>query len=203
MNSASRLSKQRDPSAQRSAMIAELASSARSGYSLDQRFYCDDEVFAADFEHVVARKWIVAGHIDRLRRKGDYFLFKIGTESIIIVRSDDSTINAFYNVCRHRGSLICTESEGRVTRLTCGYHAWSYGLDGALLSARLMPADFSKQDNGLHRCRVRVFYGLIFINLSDEEPADFDDTFGDLAPHLDFHGFADAKIAHARSYPTT
>jgi phenylpropionate dioxygenase-like ring-hydroxylating dioxygenase large terminal subunit len=203
MNNATRLSKQQDPAAQRTAMMAELTSSARSGYSLEQRFYCDDGVFAADFERVIARKWIVAGHIDRVRRKGDYFLFKMGSESIIIVRSDDSTISAFYNVCRHRGSLICTESEGRVTRLTCGYHAWSYGLDGTLLAARLMPADFSKKDNGLHRCRVRVFYGFIFINLSDEEPADFDDTFGDLAPHLDFHGFADARIAHARSYPTS
>ena len=94
-----------------------------------------------------------------VRNRGDYFLFKIGAESIIIVRSDASTINAFYNVCRHRGSLICTKPQGRVARLTCGYHAWSYGLDGALLAARLMPADFSKQDNGLHRCHIRVFHG--------------------------------------------
>jgi hypothetical protein len=49
---------------------------------------------------------------------------------------------------------------------------------------------------------VRVFYGFIFINMSDEEPVDFDASFGDLAPYLDFHGFADAKIAFSRSYPT-
>jgi phenylpropionate dioxygenase-like ring-hydroxylating dioxygenase large terminal subunit len=119
------------------------------------------------------------------------------------VRSDESTINAFYNVCRHRGSLICTKPEGRVVRLTCPYHAWSYGLDGALLAARLMPADFSKKDNGLQRCHVRVFHGFIFINLSDEAPVDFDATFGDLEPYLDFHGFAGAKIAYSQSYPTT
>ena len=172
------------------------------GYSLNRQFYCDDAVFAADMEQVVGRKWIVAGHVDRVRNKGDYFLFKIGDESIIIVRSDESTINAFYNVCRHRGSLICTKPEGRVARLTCGYHAWSYGLDGALLAARLMPADFSKQDNGLQRCHIRVFYGFIFINLSDEAPVDFDAAFADLAPYLDFHGFADAKIAYSQSYPT-
>ena len=89
-----------------------------------------------------------------------------------------------------------------MSRLTCGYHAWSYGLDGELLAARLMPADFSKKDNGLHRCHVRVFHGFIFINLSDGAPVDFDATFGDLEPYLDFHGFADAKIAHTESYPT-
>jgi phenylpropionate dioxygenase-like ring-hydroxylating dioxygenase large terminal subunit len=185
-----------------SSVIAPLAARTKSGYSLDRRFYCDDAVFAADMEQVIGRKWIVAGHIDRVRRKGDYFLYKIGNESIIVVRSDESTINAFYNVCRHRGSLVCAEPAGRVARLTCGYHAWTYGLDGALIAARLMPADFSKKDHGLHRCHVRVFYGFIFINLSDEEPVNFDASFGDLAPYLDFHGFADAKIAYAQSYPT-
>lgn len=185
-----------------SSAMAQLAAQTRSGYSLERPFYCDDAVFAADMEHVVGRKWIVAGHVDRVRNKGDYFLFKVGNESLIVVRSDESAIHAFYNVCRHRGSLICTAPSGHVSRLTCGYHAWTYGLDGALIAARLMPADFSKQDNGLHRCHVRMFYGFIFVNLSDQEPVDFDASFGELAPYLDFHGFADAKIAFSRSYPT-
>ncbi len=183
-------------------LMAGLAADTRTGYSLSRPFYCDDAVFAADMERVVGRKWIVAGHVDRIRNKGDYFLFNIGDESIIIVRSDESTVNAFYNVCRHRGSLICTKPQGRVARLTCPYHAWSYGLDGALLAARLMPEDFSKKDNGLQRCHSRVFHGLIFINLSDAAPVDFAATFADLDPYLDFHGLADAKIAHAESYPT-
>ena len=183
-------------------LVETLAANHRPGYSLDQRFYCDDEVFAADLREIVGRKWIVAGHVDRVRRKGDYFLFKVGKESIIIVRSDENTINAFYNVCRHRGSVICTDTQGHVARLTCPYHAWSYGLDGALLAARLMPADFSKAENGLHPCHVRVFHGLIFINLSEGAPVDFDATFADLGAYLDFHGLADAKIAHAESYPT-
>jgi phenylpropionate dioxygenase-like ring-hydroxylating dioxygenase large terminal subunit len=184
-------------------VIAPLAARTVCGYSLVREFYCDDAVFAADMDQVIGRKWIVAGHVDRVPRKGDYFLFRVGSESIIVVRSGESTVNAFYNVCRHRGSLVCAESSGRVARLTCGYHAWTYGLDGALLAAPLMPVDFAKKDFGLHRCHVRVFYGFIFINLSDEEPVDFDTSFGDLAPYLDFHGFGDAKIAYAQSYPTT
>jgi phenylpropionate dioxygenase-like ring-hydroxylating dioxygenase large terminal subunit len=183
-------------------VIGSLADNARAGFSLERAFYCDVAVFQADMEQIVSRKWLVAGHVDRVRAKGDYFLFKVGNESIIIVRSDESTINAFYNVCRHRGSVICTETSGKLARLTCGYHAWSYGLDGALLTARLMPADFSKKDNGLHRCHVRVFFGFIFINMTDGTPPDFDAAFGDLAPYLDFHGTATAKIAVSRSYPT-
>jgi phenylpropionate dioxygenase-like ring-hydroxylating dioxygenase large terminal subunit len=183
-------------------VMEQLAQGTRGGYSLQQEFYCDEAVFAADMREVISRKWLVAGHIDRVKRKGDYFLFKVGLESIIVVRSDESTIHAFYNVCRHRGSLICTSAEGHVARLTCGYHAWTYGLDGALLAARLMPADFSKADHGLRKVHCRVFHGFIFVNLSDTEPVDFEATFGDLAPYLDFHGFADARIAYAKSYPT-
>lgn len=183
-------------------LLEQHAAQSRPGYSLAQGFYCDEAVFAADLERIVQRRWIVAGHVDQLRRRGDYFLFRIGNESLIVIRSDEATIAAFYNVCRHRGSLICTESAGHVTRLTCPYHAWSYGLDGALLAARLMPVDFSKRDNGLHRCHVRIFHGFIFVNLSEETPVDFDATFGELTPWLEFHGFAGARIAHAEHYPT-
>ena len=65
-----------------------------------------------------------------------------------------------------------------------------------------MPTDFCKDDNPLHRCQVRVFFGFIFINLSEQDATDFDAAFADLAPYLDFHGFASAKIAFSRSYPT-
>ncbi|HEY2683349.1 MAG TPA: aromatic ring-hydroxylating dioxygenase subunit alpha [Steroidobacteraceae bacterium] len=183
-------------------VISKLAPHSKSGFSLQREFYCDEAVFAADMREVVSKKWLVAGHVDRLKRKGDYFLFKVGHESIIIMRSDETTISAFYNVCRHRGSLICLKDEGHVVRLTCPYHAWSYGLDGQLVSARLMPEDFVKADNGLHRVHVRVYFGFIFVNLSDGAAVDFDQAFGDLAPYLDFHGFADARIAFAKSYPT-
>ena len=186
-----------------SSLMAKLAAETRCGYSLDRKFYCDDEVFAADMDSVVSRKWIVAGHIDQVRNKGDYFLYRIGNESIIVVRQDDATVNAFFNVCRHRGSVVCTESAGSAKRFTCPYHAWTYSLDGELIAAPLMPADFSKKENGLHGCHVRVFHGFIFINLCRSTPVDFDVTFGNLAPYLDFHGFAEAKIAHRLSYPTS
>lgn len=186
-----------------SSLMAKLAAETRRGYSLDRRFYCANEVFAADMDSVVSHKWIVAGHTDQVRNKGDYFLYHIGNESIIVVRQDDATVNAFFNVCRHRGSVVCTESAGSAKRFSCPYHAWTYSLDGELIAAPLMPADFSRKENGLHGCHVRVFHGFIFINLCRSTPVDFDATFGDLAPYLDFHGFAEAKIAHRQSYPTT
>ena len=185
------------------ALMAQLAAATRVGYSFDREFYSSEAVFAADMAQVIGRKWTMAGHVDQIKQRGDYFLFKIGAEQIIILRENLTSVRAFFNVCRHRGSVICTEDHGHKTRLTCPYHAWTYGLDGALVSARLMPEDFSLADNGLRACHVRVFHGLIFINLSPDAPEDFDDTFADLAPFLDFHGFAGAKIAHRAAYPTT
>ena len=185
------------------ALMAQLAAATRVGYSFDREFYSSEAVFAADMAQVIGRKWTMAGHVDQIKQRGDYFLFKIGAEQIIILRENLTSVRAFFNVCRHRGSVICTEDHGHKTRLTCPYHAWTYGLDGALVSARLMPQDFSLADNGLRACHVRVFHGLIFINLSPDAPEDFDDTFADLSPFLDFHGFAGAKIAHRAAYPTT
>jgi phenylpropionate dioxygenase-like ring-hydroxylating dioxygenase large terminal subunit len=184
-------------------VMASLAAETRAGYSLPQDYYASEAVFKADFDTVISQKWIVAGHVSRIPNKGDYFLFKIGGEQIIVIRESSTSVRAFFNVCRHRGSTICQAESGNAPRLVCPYHAWTFGLDGRLISARLMPDDFDKADNGLLACHIRVFHGLIFINMSEDEPVDFDETFGDMGPILEYHGIADARIAHAGSYPTT
>ena len=183
-------------------LMKRLAARTRVGYSFEQEFYTSDAVFKADFEQVIAKKWIVAGHVSRVPNKGDYFLFRIGAEQIIVIRENEHSVRAFFNVCRHRGSTLCSAESGNAPRLVCPYHAWTFGLDGRLLAARLMPADFDKAENSLFACHARVFHGLIFINLSEGEPDDFDATFGDMGPILGYHGVADARIAHAGSYPT-
>ena len=183
-------------------LMQRLSAQTRDGFSLPREFYVSDAVFAADMDHVVGRKWIMAAHVDSLRQRGDYVLFKIGDEQIIIIRENETRIRAFYNVCRHRGSTLCSQPAGNAKKLVCPYHAWTYALDGSLVAARLMPDDFDKAANGLHPCHVREYFGFVFINMSDGEPDDFDSVFGDMADILDFHGFAQAKIAHAASYPT-
>ncbi|MFM7027834.1 MAG: aromatic ring-hydroxylating oxygenase subunit alpha [Chakrabartia sp.] len=185
------------------ALMRDLIAKTRIGYSFEQDFYVSDAVFQADMEKVISRKWIVAGHVSRIPNKGDYFLFKIGSEQIIVIRENEDSVRAFFNVCRHRGSTICSAESGNAPRLVCPYHAWTFGLDGKLLAARLMPDDFNKADNSLMACHVRVFHGLIFINMSADEPDDFDATFGDMGPILAYQGIDTARIAYAGSYPTT
>jgi phenylpropionate dioxygenase-like ring-hydroxylating dioxygenase large terminal subunit len=182
--------------------IDTLIETARQSNPRTQPFYCDEDLFARDMQKVVNRKWLLVDHESRIPEPGQYFLYEVGQESIIVVRDQELEINALFNVCRHRGSLVCLEPEGRRQRLTCPYHAWTYNLDGSLQAARLMPEDFDAQQHGLHRCHVKVHHGFIFMNLSPGEEPEFDEEFAVFEPHLEFHGFAEAKIAHRASYPT-
>lgn len=172
------------------------------GYSLAQPFYLDQGIFEVEFERVIEPQWLLVDHVSRIPNAGDYFLYEIAGESIIVVRGRDQEIRAFYNVCRHRGSRICREKQGNAKLLMCPYHAWSFDLDGSLKAARTMQEGFDPNEWGLHTCHIRVAEGLVFLNLSRDEPCDFDEFIEPLLPPLQLHGLADAKIGHAASYPT-
>lgn len=172
-----------------------------SHMSMGRDFYTAPAFHDLDMEAVFKNEWILVDHASRIPDRGQYFLFEIGNESIIIVRESDDRINAFYNVCRHRGSRVCLEKSGKRNLLTCPYHAWSYGLDGSLKAALTMPEGFDKSRYGLHSCHVEVVEGLIFINLSEDMPQDFDELYDKVIPYLQFQGIGEAKIAVKRNYP--
>ena len=88
------------------ATMQRLAANTRVGYSFEQEFYTSDAVFKADMDEVISQKWILAGHVSKVPNKGDYFLFRIGAEQIIIIRENADSVRAFFNVCRHRGSTL-------------------------------------------------------------------------------------------------
>lgn len=181
--------------------IDELPARQRHGYSLEQDFYCSDDVFRLDMDRVISRQWLLVDHESRIPNRGDYFLFKVGGDEIIIIREDEDKIHALFNVCRHRGSRVCLDQDGHKRLLTCPYHAWSYNLDGSLRAARLMPDNFDQSQYGLHRCHIRVFHGLIFVCLGKDDPPDFDAQYSAFGETLEFQGIANAKIAVQRDYP--
>src|SRR5258708_8839806 len=114
----------------------------RNGFTLEQRFYVDPGIFRRDVEQLLMRHWLCAGHESSVPNPGDYFLFDLAEESVIVVRGQDRQVRAFANVCRHRGSRICAAPSGTAKNFVCPYHAWTYGLDGTLLAARHMPTGF-------------------------------------------------------------
>ncbi|MFT5114459.1 MAG: phenylpropionate dioxygenase-like ring-hydroxylating dioxygenase large terminal subunit [Parasphingorhabdus sp.] len=170
--------------------------------TLGQPFYCSNELLQVDLSKVFSRHWILAGHISRLPRDGQYFLFQAGQESLVVVRENATTVNAFYNVCRHRGSRICLEDEGEVRNFVCPYHSWRYNLDGSLKFARSMPEDFDPADNGLIKCQVKLWHGLIFLHLGNAEDAPFEKIYAGFNPYVEQQGIAEAKTAARVNYPT-
>jgi Rieske 2Fe-2S family protein len=112
-------------------------------------------------------------------------MVELGRESVFVVADDEGEPHAFLNTCRHRGARVMEQSEGRVARVQCPYHAWSYGFDGALRSAPHTEEieDFDPGCYGLRPVRCAVVEGLVMIDLSGTAlPAA--DHVGDLAAAL-------------------
>ena len=185
------------------AEIDTLLQRHRPGYALERPFYVDPALFEAEYEHIISRNWQYVDLIQRIPKRGDWFLFNIAGEQLVIIRGDGDTVHAHYNVCRHRGSRVCLESEGNNLRLTCPYHAWSYRIDGTLANARAMPDDFDPTQFALKSCRVRLFEGMIFVNLTleDHVPLPEFDTIADaLQPWLARAELRNTKIVLHETY---
>jgi phenylpropionate dioxygenase-like ring-hydroxylating dioxygenase large terminal subunit len=171
----------------------------KAGWSLGRDYYKDPTIFEREKEKIIYDSWIFAGHVSQIPNKGDYFLYRLLDESAIIVRTSDSSIQAYYNVCRHRGSQICKEDKGTLQRFTCPYHAWTYKLDGSLMSARGMPEDFDRGESSLHVCAMEIIGGMIFVNFSDT-PDSLDKAREDLAEPLAMYDFEHMKVAVHKNY---
>ena len=183
-----------------SANLSELINNHQSGYSLEQSFYTNNDIYQKEIENIFLKHWILAGHVSQIPEHGDFFLVEFDKESIIITRTRTGEINALLNVCRHRGSRICLEPAGNAKSLTCPYHAWSYNLDGQLVAARNMNDEFDKSANGLHRVQLELVGGLIFISLA-EKPLSLTAMHVDLKETFDLFGFDKMKLAQQKSYP--
>jgi Rieske 2Fe-2S family protein len=136
--------------------------------ALPARYYTDPAIFGAELERLYFGRWISAGRTERVRNPGDYFLCELAGESVIVTRSADGAIRAFFNVCRHRGTRMCTVAEGALDgRIQCPYHGWSYGLDGSLLGAPHMDQPgFSRADYPLKTVALETWEGHIFLNFA-------------------------------------
>lgn len=178
-----------------SARLHELVATRTPGQSLDAEFYTDPEVFALDMAVIFGRHWIFAATDAEIPDPGDYVTVDFGPYSVIVVRDDDEQVRAFHNVCRHRGARILAEGHGSVGNIVCGYHHWTYGVDGRLRHVESPPADFDPSCFGLRRVHARSVAGLIFLCLSEETPSDFDEVAAIVESYIRPHKLVQAKVA--------
>jgi glycine betaine catabolism A len=140
--------------------------------------YTDAAAFAREQEMIFERLWFCAARSAEIVQPGSFRVVPVGRESVLIIRGHDGALRAFLNVCRHRGSRLCAEESGQVRRnLRCGYHAWTYGLDGRLVAAPNLAkmADIDRDAYGLFRVGLREWLGYAWVCVADEPPS-FEDT---------------------------
>ena len=128
--------------------------------------YVDPAFLALERQRLWQRSWLYACHADELPTPGSFLLLRNCGSPILLVRGKDDVVRAFYNTCRHRGGPIVRSDRGCVQGFVCGYHGWSYSLDGTLLNLR-DKRDFVGLDTstrGLKTIRCERFFNWIFIN---------------------------------------
>jgi phenylpropionate dioxygenase-like ring-hydroxylating dioxygenase large terminal subunit len=179
--------------------LEQLLAGYQSGFSLEQPFYTSQSVFNLEWTQIWGKNWLFAGNTAQIQKPGDYFLYQLQKDAIIIIRGNNGEVYAHYNTCAHRGSAICLDEKGNTAKLICPYHQWVYDKNGALLNARMMPDDFCKERHNLRSLHVQVVEGLIFICLAELAP-DFSNIKKSLAPYLKPFQINDAKIACTKNY---
>ena len=135
--------------------------------------YYDADYFEIERKAVFMRSWIEIGHVCELPEPGSFIRreMEFANASLLIVRGRNGAVRAFHNVCTHRGTQLVDEAQGKRATFSCPYHMWTFGTDGALLSA----PDFEsfaldKKDCALKQVAVDVCAGLIFVYFAPDPP---------------------------------
>lgn len=159
---------------------------AQNAMTLPREYYTSQEIFDTESQKIFGEQWLCVGRASQISEPGSYFLYEpddgIHQESIIITRDRSGIAHAHYNVCRHRGTRICTEHQGQFAgTIQCPYHAWTYGLDGQLLGAPNMTDvdKFEREDYPLHKAALTEWEGFLMLNLSSD-PIPFEEAYASL-----------------------
>ena len=187
--------------AESQALLDRLIAEHQPGHALQREFQIDPDIYQLELERIWRRGWLFVGHTCQVKSPGDYFVFEIDTDSIIVIRGDDGQIHALHNTCRHRGMKVCQEASGHVGRIVCPYHQWSYARNGELMACGGMDkdGDLDPRRFGLRRVHAGEIAGLIYICLA-EEPVPFAAAAQSLGAMLQPQGLERAKVAAVRNY---
>lgn len=131
-----------------------------------ERYYSPP--FAAlETQRLWPKVWQVACSVDHVAEPGDYFEYRCGPYSVLIVRGEDGALRAFQNVCRHRGNTLCAGTGSGLRELKCGYHGWTWDLSGTLkrVPNRKGFGALHMSELPLHAARVDTWERLVFVNL--------------------------------------
>jgi len=136
--------------------------------------YHDPNFYELEREQLWPKVWQMACRLEEIPTPGDFVVYDIFDQSVIVLRDHDGSVKAFHNACRHRGTRLADDRGHVDNGFVCSFHAWCYGLDGAnthIHAPELFNAkDIVPDDVALRRCRVELWGGSAFINFDDDAP---------------------------------
>lgn len=147
--------------------------------------YFSPEWHALEVEKVWRKAWQIACRAEDIPEPGDYIVYDIVNDSVLVTRTETGDLKAYVNACLHRGTQLCI-GQGHAKAFRCPFHGFTWSLEGAL---RYVPGqwDFPHLDREkfhLPEVKVGAWGGFIFVNLDPDAPplADFLEV---LPQHLD------------------
>lgn len=152
--------------------------------------YNHPEMTRLEYERILRPSWQIICHVNSIPSAGDFVTLDLGNDSIVAMRNSQGQIQAFHNVCRHRGARIL-EGEGNCPgAITCPYHGWSYRLNGELIGMPVRESfpGLDRAQHGLKPVRMAVQFGFVFVNLAGNPPP-LEQIWGGFLEDFAAHGF--------------
>ena len=157
-------------------------------FMLDREALVSQSVLADEMARIFSKCWIYVGHSSELKKSNEFVTRKVAGRPVIFIRDGRGDIRCFFNTCRHRGALVCTERAGTRRSFKCVYHGWTYRNDGVLAGvpgAEAYSGEFDRKDLGLRSpARFEQYRDFWFLNLSADAPA-LHDYLGRATDYID------------------
>ena len=133
--------------------------------------YTDPAFFELEKEKMWPNVWQFAAREEELPEPGDYMVYENVGKSFILMRQEDGSIKAFYNVCLHRGRKLKLD-DGWTAELQCPFHGFTWNNDGSLknIHCRWDFSHLSDEKMQLPEVSVGRWAGYIFIREAKEGP---------------------------------
>jgi Rieske 2Fe-2S family protein len=174
----------------------------QGAHTMPGEYYTSPAILDEERARLLPKMWHCAGRASSVAKPGHFVVRDVAGESIMLVRGKDATLRAFFNVCRHRGTRLCTEASGEFSEtIQCPYHAWTYRLDGSLTGAPHMNEvqGFDKADYPLHQAALAEWEGFVFVNVS-KEPEPFGEWFRPMIGRLSRYEIGALAVGHSVKY---
>jgi phenylpropionate dioxygenase-like ring-hydroxylating dioxygenase large terminal subunit len=158
--------------------------------------YVDPDYMDQEWTNVWCRSWLLAGLESDVRQPGDFFVFEIGREQILVTRTTSGLVQGFFNVCQHRGNRLVTEERGHARNFRCAYHAWTYDNEGTLKGVpyeNRFASGVPREERSLCKVHTEVWNGFVFVSMA-EKPQALLDFLGPLVDRLAPYNFREMVL---------